>query len=232
MDYDSFDAVLHFIFRSTQGDAWFKPPEENVSAGVCVRVETAHFRVFPYDNPFLAPFEAAVRGLNPLVAVKIRSAAAHSALSTVSDNADALYIDSNTRIQILDTVAHLPKADKEQCGAFLRDERVLVVWCDDLDQIVPLCKEFNEKLMKLVWRSRMLSGSASILTSRTSTSLPSITSDVNANEKGFLVPPMPTVGTTAVEEPEQPAAPAPRRFWSWKLSKKSRSSAGSHFQND
>lgn len=31
----------------------------------------------------LAPFEAAVRGLNPLVAVKIRSAAVHAALLTV-----------------------------------------------------------------------------------------------------------------------------------------------------
>jgi hypothetical protein len=100
MDYDSFDAVLHWIFRSvcsypvifnsnsnhhsqTQGDAWFKPSEENIASGVCLRVEPGYFRVFPYENPFLAPFEAAVRGLNPLVAVKVRSAAVHSALATV-----------------------------------------------------------------------------------------------------------------------------------------------------
>lgn len=104
MDYDSYDAILHFIFRSvcssihhlqasissflstpfqTQGDAWFKPSEENVSAGVCIRLEPGQFRVFPYENPFLAPFEAAVRGLNPLVAVKVRSAAVHSALATM-----------------------------------------------------------------------------------------------------------------------------------------------------
>ena len=130
-------STTFLIVSQTQGDAWFKPSEENVSAGVCVRIETGHFRVFPYDNPFLAPFEAAIRGLNPLVAVKIRSAAAHSALSTTQvvafvydannadsstyspDSADALYLDANTRIQILDTVAHLPKADKEQCAAFL-----------------------------------------------------------------------------------------------------------------
>lgn len=100
MDYDSYDAVLHWIFRSvrlsqspwgwyiltssqTQGDAWFKPTEENIAAGVCLRVEPGFFRVFPYENPYLAPFEAAVRGLNPLVAVKVRSAAVHSALATV-----------------------------------------------------------------------------------------------------------------------------------------------------
>lgn len=101
MDYDAYDALLHHIFkrvsvavplhghrsgaqyRQTQGDAWFKPSEENVSAGVCIRVEPGHFRVFPYENPFLAPFEAAIRTLNPVVAVKVRSAAVHAALATV-----------------------------------------------------------------------------------------------------------------------------------------------------
>ena len=35
------------------------------------------------------------------------------------EDAVALYIDHDTRIQILESVSHLPKADKEQCGAFL-----------------------------------------------------------------------------------------------------------------
>jgi hypothetical protein len=39
--------------------------------------------VFPYENRFLEPFEAAVRVLNPVVAVKVRSAAVHVALSSV-----------------------------------------------------------------------------------------------------------------------------------------------------
>jgi len=83
MDYDNYDAVLHYIWARTQGDAWFKPTEENVSAGVCLRIDQGQFRIFPYENKFLIPFEAAIRVLNPLVAVKIRSAAVHAALSNV-----------------------------------------------------------------------------------------------------------------------------------------------------
>lgn len=84
-DYDAYDAILHHIFKQTQGEAWFKPQEESVQAGVALRVDVnpARFRVFPYENFQLAPFEAAVRGLNPLVAVKIRSAAVHAALTTM-----------------------------------------------------------------------------------------------------------------------------------------------------
>jgi hypothetical protein len=102
MDYDAYDAILHMVFKKTQEDAWFKPSEENVAAGVCLRVETGHFRVFPYEvstvcplalscrssldlqqNRFLAPFEEAVRALNPVIAVKVRSAAVHSVLARV-----------------------------------------------------------------------------------------------------------------------------------------------------
>lgn len=41
------------------------------------------FRVFPYENANLEPFETAVAALNPVVAVKVRSAAVHAALAEV-----------------------------------------------------------------------------------------------------------------------------------------------------
>ena len=86
MDYDRNDALLHWLFRQTQGDAWFRPNEEAVSSGVALRVADAaqpEFRVFPYETAALEPFEHAVAKLNPVVAVKARSAAIHAALSTV-----------------------------------------------------------------------------------------------------------------------------------------------------
>lgn len=90
MDYDRNDALLHWLFRQTQGDAWFRPNEENISSGVALRVasDAAHtgapeFRVFPYENANLEPFETAVSALNPVVAVKVRSAAVHAALGEV-----------------------------------------------------------------------------------------------------------------------------------------------------
>lgn len=84
MDYDRYDAFLHHIFKQTQGDAWFRPNEDNLSAGVALRVDDGpEFRVFPYENLNLEPFEAAVSQLNPAVAVKVRSASVHAALGEV-----------------------------------------------------------------------------------------------------------------------------------------------------
>ncbi|CAG7848461.1 SubName: Full=Uncharacterized protein {ECO:0000313/EMBL:CCA73139.1} [Serendipita indica DSM 11827] len=156
MEYDSYDAILHHIFKQTQGEAWFKPTEESMQAGVALRIDNnpPKFRVFPYENMSLVPFEAAVRALNPLVAVKIRSASVHASLAIASSDDTGLYVDKETRIQILDSIADLPTADKEQSAAFIRDERVLICWSDNLDGIIPTCKEFEDKLISLVWKIR------------------------------------------------------------------------------
>ncbi|KAG7092057.1 hypothetical protein E1B28_008438 [Marasmius oreades] len=167
MDYDRWDALLHHIFKQTQGDAWFRPQEENISSGVAIRIhdDPPEFRVFPYENVSLEPFEVAVRSLNPVVAVKVRSAAVHAALAHVDPNEHSLYIDANTCIQILDTMLDLGKADKEQRAAFLRDERVLVVWASSLENIIPTCQDFEERMIKFLWRSRPVDSNVSALSS-------------------------------------------------------------------
>lgn len=35
-----------------------------------------------------------------------------------------------------------------------RDERVMVIWSNDIDTIIPTCRDFEERLIKLLWRSR------------------------------------------------------------------------------
>ncbi|KAF9808119.1 hypothetical protein IEO21_07973 [Rhodonia placenta] len=201
MDYDAYDALLHHIFKETQGGAWFKPSAENVHAGVCLRIDTGRFRVFPYENPHLEPFEAAVRALNPVVAVKIRSAAIHAALSTIQLDADAIFVDVDTRIQILVSVAFLPRADKEQCAAFIRDERVLIVWSYSLDTIVATCRELDEKLIQLVWKHR------STFTSRAGSVVASAdVSYTNLNELSHAVS-----GNEVADPPKEKELPPKRK---------------------
>ncbi|EJD00578.1 uncharacterized protein FOMMEDRAFT_91587 [Fomitiporia mediterranea MF3/22] len=222
MDYDAYDAILHHVFKQTQGDAWFKPSEENASAGVCLRVQPGHFRVFPYENHFLAPFEAAVRVLNPVVAVKIRSASVHAALATTSNDDVALYVDQNTRIQILENMNCLSCADKEQCGAFIRDERVLVIWADILDNIIPIARDFEDKLVKLVWRVRPpLSPSTSAITAGSIGTPSTSLSQRNLNEKRKSEDDSEEQESIEVQQRAKAAADAKRGFswFGWRTTK-------------
>jgi len=149
--------LLHYLFKQTQGDAWFKPDEE-ITSGVAVRVNDSNpveFRVFPYENIALEPFEIAVTQLNPVVAVKARNAAVHAALAEISQDDNCVFVDSDTRIQVLETMSMLPHAEKEQCAAFIRDERVLVIWSDSLHNIVPVYQDLGQRLIKLLWHPRL-----------------------------------------------------------------------------
>ncbi|KAL4071885.1 glycosyl transferase family group 2-domain-containing protein [Scleroderma citrinum] len=214
MDYDSYDALLHHVYHQTQGEAWFRPVETGIATGVCLRTEDGHFRAFPYENELLAPFLEAVRLLNPIVAVKIRSAAVHAAFSTISSVETAVYIDSDTKIQVIETMRELPRAEKEQCGAFIRDERVIVVWADQFDDIIPLCRDMEEKLIKLVWGARHLKSPTS-----SGPEVPSmITSDADLPVKGIEDEIPITAKELANARSQDKPKIKPSKFWSWRAS--------------
>ena len=96
------DSLCSQFLSQTSSDAWFKPTEENIHSGVCLRVDQGEFRVFPYENPHLQPFERAIRILNPVAAVKVRSAAIHVALAHVyvhTPNFRLTLVDNSLSIQ-------------------------------------------------------------------------------------------------------------------------------------
>ncbi|KAF7430553.1 hypothetical protein PC9H_006261 [Pleurotus ostreatus] len=147
---DAYDAILQHIYTQTQTYSFFNGSH---STGVSLRIDQAAstFRTFPYNDPSLAAFETAVIGLNPEVAIKLRSATVQAAVLTLRPNQNSLFIDAEFRIQVIDTVAELPHVEKGQGAAFVRDERALVVWSDRTDDIIDSAKEFEQRLLALVW---------------------------------------------------------------------------------
>ncbi|KAF8063255.1 glycosyl transferase family group 2-domain-containing protein [Lyophyllum atratum] len=159
--------------------------------------ERQNFLVFPYENPALIPFEAAVRGLNPVVAVKLRSSA------VPRDN--SIYIDQGTRIQILESIDYLPQAEKDQCGTFIRDQGALILWSYALETMIPLCKDFDEKLIKHIWHTRKVARKSIAPTPLSASATPAeSTADLNGKE--------------AAPAPMAEKKPAVKRgWWSWHL---------------
>lgn len=153
MDYDSFDAVLHWIFRSVGHLPLFSSYthffiDSRRRLVQTLRREHRRWRLsksrarllqsFPIREPLFGTIRSCrtqsqppSRRKNSFCRCSLRSrhhVIFHhhhvfifffSPFHCSSDDATAIYIDLNTRIQILDSVNHLPKADKEQCGAFI-----------------------------------------------------------------------------------------------------------------
>ena len=106
----------------------------------------------------------------------------------------------------------------------------MVVWSDNLDGIIPLCRDFEDNLIKLVWSQRhslnsltpgpSLAGPATPLTgtSHASTSN-SASSDVDVNEK-----PREIESPTDTPEPESsPSKPiSGGSLWGWRIGSKAK----------
>ncbi|KAF8177241.1 glycosyl transferase family group 2-domain-containing protein [Pholiota molesta] len=222
-DYDLWDAWLHKIYESTQQENWFMPVEETVSTG-------------------------AVRKLNPVVAVKIRNTAVQAAIAKIGPDEDCLYIDSNTRIQILDTIDLSPwprktSAAPSSIGAYYpihallarrARRRPLELQPRDHD---PLCKEFEEKLIKHIWRTRdkpshhratpsVTSGAPSGVTaasvvspdgSQTALNEKAQQPDTVVRGEEVKAEQDSSASSTALAPTGPAPPPAKRSWWSWKL---------------
>src|SRR5258705_74160 len=56
------------------------------------------------------------------------------------------------RIQILPTLADLARARKYQFAAFIADSSLLIVWDDDVLNVIARAKQIESELMQLVWQ--------------------------------------------------------------------------------
>jgi hypothetical protein len=54
-------------------------------------------------------------------------------------------LDKDTRIQILDSLSSLAGARRNQMAAFIRSERALAVWSDDVSMLVDDAALLNRK---------------------------------------------------------------------------------------
>ncbi|KAJ7723831.1 glycosyl transferase family group 2-domain-containing protein [Mycena maculata] len=234
-DYDEVDALLHSIYEKTQQDAWFAPAPGALADAAGA---TPEFRTFPYHAPHLVPFAAAVAALNPAGAVLVRNAAVTASVGRVPKTEHSLYVDADTRIQVLGRMGDLPHAEKDQCGAFIRHPPSLVLWAPAVEALTPLAAEFEEKLIKHVWRTRaadagkstaapgVLAGLFTAPSAAASTA--DITSVANestagANSTAYLSPAADANLASSAEESEsekpapKPAAPTKILGWSWRL---------------
>jgi hypothetical protein len=101
-----------------------------------------------------------------------------------------------------------------------RDERVLVVWSDNLDGIIPLCRDFDDSLIKLVWSRRhsltSLIPGPSLAPTPGATSVTNSASDVDIDEKRQEI-------EVTTSEPEPNAKPiSGGSLWGWRIGSKAK----------
>jgi len=70
-----------------------------------------------------------------------------------SEGAYDVPLKDGLRVQILPSMADLPRARKHQYAAFLNYEKILVIWDDDAMHLVTRAKDIESQMMDLVWQT-------------------------------------------------------------------------------
>jgi hypothetical protein len=87
------------------------------------------------------------------VAMTVNSRVIRTFLAWAPDALDVPLMNG-LRVQILPTLADLPRARKYQFAAFIAEQSLLVVWDDDPSNVIKRAKRIESELMELVWHTK------------------------------------------------------------------------------
>ncbi|KAF5369368.1 hypothetical protein D9758_002569 [Tetrapyrgos nigripes] len=119
------------------------------STAVWLRTDDGQFKSRP-DNPeSLLPFLDGIRFLDPAVALRLQSPAVRASISAVPVSETEWCFDS-IHVQLLQSIDELSLADRAQHAAFVREQNCLVIWRDDVNEIIELCRTVEAKLDEFV----------------------------------------------------------------------------------
>ncbi|PNS14858.1 hypothetical protein CAC42_2087 [Sphaceloma murrayae] len=144
------EIMVNYLFQQQCARLWIADGTGEVE-GVMLKKSRGNYLACP---PALADsmFADSCVELNVLCAMTVNSRVIKTFLAWTPDAID-VPLTNGLRVQVLPTMEDLPAAKKHQFAAFVADEALLVVWDDDVHNLIKRAKFIEDELMELVWSS-------------------------------------------------------------------------------
>ncbi|KAG8629612.1 hypothetical protein KVT40_003477 [Elsinoe batatas] len=144
------EIMVNYLFQQQCARLWIADGTGEVE-GVMLKKSRGNYLACP---PALADslFADSCVELNVQCAMTVNSRVIKTFLAWTPDAID-VPLTNGLRVQVLPTMEDLPAAKKHQFAAFVADEALLVVWDDDVHNLIKRAKFIEDELMELVWSS-------------------------------------------------------------------------------
>jgi hypothetical protein len=145
--------MITYLNNRIVSSGWIPPPSVRLPEdclGVLMRRARGVYVTSPdVIHPVL---ENAVQRLNMVVAFTMRPQMLDGILSSLGPSQTELRFKDGSQLQIIDSLASAQPSNvkKFQYACVVRYERLILVWHDDLQQIIPQATRLEEKLLSLV----------------------------------------------------------------------------------
>lgn len=143
--------MISYLYKRVVTNGWAtNDPEPEDCMGVLVRRQRGHYVTKPtrINNLLL---EATIK-LNIIVALTMRPQMLDGILASLAPGQSELRFEDGSQLQIFDSIALLESSTvkKFQYACLCRQERVILVWHDDLANLLPQATKVEEKLLSFV----------------------------------------------------------------------------------
>jgi hypothetical protein len=122
----------------------------DVALGVLLKKSRGNYVCYP---PIMAPsLLAAVQKLNVEVAFTMRTDMINGLFESWDDGQTELRLKDGSQLQFVESLATVASMSikKFQYACLVREEQIVLIWHDDLQQIIPHATRLEEKLLSLV----------------------------------------------------------------------------------
>src|ERR1700761_7345859 len=145
--------MTKFLHGKVSANGWFEVNQPARPLGVLVHQSSGGYMTEPRDlSPLLVQ---AVEKLGLEVAFTISTETTEAIFDVISDNDHDIMLSDGLQLQIVDSMSDIVRAGlsqvrKSQHAVLLKTERILLVWHDDVEKVLPQAVKVEEKLLGLV----------------------------------------------------------------------------------
>ncbi|KAJ1329598.1 glycosyl transferase-like protein [Microdochium nivale] len=155
-DGPRFRAMVSYIYGRITASRWLPLQlPENEAKGLLLRQSRGSYVTEPENiDPILL---AAVQKMNAEVAFTMTTETMNVIFAGLAPEQYEIILENGSQLQVVESLGAIAAGSANlrffQYAALLREERVLLVWHDDLDKILRHAAEMEHKLLSLVWRA-------------------------------------------------------------------------------
>ncbi|RCI08826.1 hypothetical protein L249_4824 [Ophiocordyceps polyrhachis-furcata BCC 54312] len=186
-DVFRYRTMVSYLYNRVVASGWIPSTcNDDDCLGVMLRRSRGTYVASP--DPAHPLLVGAIIRLNLAVAVTMRPQMLDGILRSLSPGQTELRFKGGSQIQIVDSLATVRAATvkKFQYAAICLHERLVLVWQDDLQHIIPTAMQIEERLLSLVWGEGKLPFNMLQLPSRAPSSLSSGISSPNGTSTPAL----------------------------------------------
>lgn len=148
--------VVEYLFDMCQSKGWFKLIDrlepcvikKNGKVGTELQYRYLPPQDFIDENSFVSTFAHSIRAD---VAIRVSFPVIHSILDTLPPGEKIVSLNDDHKIQLIETVADLAWVRKYQYCTFVRDEKSLIAWSNNVSDLVKFVAALENLMINYIW---------------------------------------------------------------------------------